>query len=111
MIKFERIISSTTATAIIDSLFNIQNSKMIKSRDRSSRAKNRRQKRNLHIDTKVKTVIARKRAFKNSTLRQLSQFERLQIKATMSNAMNSKTTLVVHRADSVSDRKRDKERE
>jgi hypothetical protein len=66
---------------------------------------------NLHIDTKVKTIIARERAFENSTLRQLSQFERLQMKTAMSNEMNSKATLVVHQADSVSDKRRDKKRD
>ncbi len=57
------------------------------------------------------TATAKKRAFENSTLRQLSQFERVLIETITSDEMNTKTTLAVHRADLVSDRKRDRERE
>jgi hypothetical protein len=67
---------------------------------------------NHHIDMKMKKIIAKKQAFNNSTLRQSSQFERVQMKTTMSNEMiNSKTMLAVHRADSVSSRERDRERD
>jgi hypothetical protein len=67
---------------------------------------------NLHIDTKVReiTVTARQEAFEQSTLRQSSQFERVQMKTTMSNEMNSETALAVHRVDSASDRKRGRRR-
>ncbi len=113
-IKFEKIISS--AVQIIDSLFIIQYSKIIKSRDRSCDAENRRRNnmKNLHIDTKVKKIIvtARKRAFENFTLRESSQFERVQIKTTASNQMiNSKTVLIVHRADSILNRRRKRDRD
>ncbi len=133
--KFERV----QQIEIIDSLLCVRELKMIRSRDRSSRAENRRRltknvknlhtdlkmknhtdmKMNDHIDMKMKEVTstARKRAIENSTLRQLSEFERVQMKTMMSNEMNSETALAVHRADSVSnkerkrDRERDKERE
>jgi hypothetical protein len=68
---------------------------------------------NLHIDTNVKkiTVTAREQAFENSTLRMLSQFERVQMNTMMKDElMNSKTVLAVHRADSVSDKERERSR-
>jgi hypothetical protein len=72
-----------------------------------------------HTDMKMKEVIstAKERAFENSTLRQLSQFERVQMKTALSDdEMNSETALAVHRVDSVSgrrrrDRERDRKRE
>jgi hypothetical protein len=60
------------------------------------------------FDTQIKKIIgtqinvkevltARERAFKNSTLRQLSRFERVLIKTTtFDEMMNMKTTLAVH---------------
>jgi hypothetical protein len=66
------------------------------------------------IDTQmnVKEVsTARERAFENSTLRQSSRFERVLIETiTSDEMMNMKTTLAVHRADSVSGRRRRRER-
>jgi UDP-N-acetylglucosamine pyrophosphorylase len=64
-------------------------------------------------NTQMKKIsaTAKERAFENSTLRQFSQFERVLIETTTSNEMNTKTALTVHRADSVSDRKRDRKRE
>jgi hypothetical protein len=119
--KFERI----QQIEIIDSLLRVRESEMIKSRDRSSKAENRRRLtknvKNLYIDLKMKsyidmkmkqvTSIAKKRAFENSTLRQFSQFERVQMKTMMLNEMNSKTTFVVHRADSISSRRRRRNKE
>jgi hypothetical protein len=53
-----------------------------------------------HIDTKVmkmKRITAKEQAFENSTLRQFSQFERVQMKTIMSDEMiDSKTVLAVH---------------
>ncbi len=69
---------------------------------------------NHHTDMNVKKVIvtAREQAFNNSTLRQPSQFERVQMKTTMSDEMmNSKTVLAVHRADSAPSRERGRERD
>ncbi len=64
-----------------------------------------------HIDTKVmKITTAKEQTFENSTLRALSQFERVQMKTMMSNEMNAKTAFAVHRADSASDRERDRRR-
>ncbi len=104
---------------IIDSLLRVRESEMIRSRDRSSKAQNRRRVtknvKNLHTDMKVKNHIdmkkvvstARQQAFENSTLRQPSQFERVLMKTTLSDEMmNSKTVLAVHRADSASSRRR-----
>ncbi len=67
---------------------------------------------NLHTDTEVRkiTVTARQEAFEPSTLRQSSQFERVQMKTTMSDEMNSETALAVHRVDSASGRRRGRER-
>jgi hypothetical protein len=76
-----------------------------------------------HIDTQMKKIIdtqinvkevltAKERAFENSTLRQFSRFERVLIETiTSDEMMNTKTTFAVHRADSVSDRRRERERE
>jgi uncharacterized membrane protein len=77
-----------------------------------------------HIDTQMKKIIdtqinvkevistAKERAFENSTLRLLSRFERVLIETiTSDEMMNMKTTLAVHRANSVSDRKRRRRRE
>jgi hypothetical protein len=78
---------------------------------------------NFNINTQIKKVIdtqmkntqmkevsatAKKRAFENSTLRQFSQFQRVLIETTTSDEMNTKTTLAVHRADSVSGRERER---
>ncbi len=93
---------------------------MIRSRDRFSKAKNSRRatknakikmKMKHYIDTKMmKIITARKQAFENSTLRALSQFERLQMKTITSNEMmNSETMIAVHRADSVSSRERERD--
>ncbi len=61
---------------------------------------------------KMTTFTAREQAFNNSTLRESSQFERVQMKTTMSNKMmNLETALAVHRADSASDRRRERKRE
>jgi hypothetical protein len=70
----------------------------------------------INIDTKVKKIIvtARQQAFENSTFRQLSQFEHVQMKTTTTDEMkmiDSATVLAVHRADSVSGRERDRKRE
>jgi hypothetical protein len=64
-----------------------------------------------HIEMKMKiTFIAKEQTFNNSTLREFSQFERLQMKTTMNDEMiDSKTTLAVHQVDSVSDKRRDRE--
>jgi hypothetical protein len=57
---------------------------------------------------KMKKIIARKHTFENSTLRALSQFERVQIEMIFihDEMIDSTTKLVVHRADSISNRKR-----
>ncbi len=66
---------------------------------------------NIHTDTKVK-ITAKEQTFNNSTLRMLSQFERVQIETTMKNKIiDSETALAIHRVDSASDRKRGRERE
>ncbi len=66
-----------------------------------------------HTDTQMKkkeVSTAKERAFENSTLRQLSRFERVLIETiTSDEMMNMKMTLAVHRADSVSDRERERE--
>jgi hypothetical protein len=54
---------------------------------------------------------AKEQAFENSTVRQFSQFERVQMKITLSDEMNSETALAIHRVDSVSDRERDRRRD
>ncbi len=122
--RFER----TSST--VDSLLFVQESEIARSRDRSQNAKNRRQemkqemKMMNHIDTQMMmnytdtqmnvnevSSTAKKRTFENSTLRQFSRFERVLIKTITSDEMlNMKTTFAVHRADSVSDRKRRRER-
>jgi hypothetical protein len=113
--RFERVIPS--AIEISDSLLIIQEPEMIRSRDRSSRTKNRRRatenvKMNHHIDTKVKRITAKKQAFENSTLRALSQFERVQIEMTSihDKMIDSTAELAVHRADSASNRERGRDR-
>jgi hypothetical protein len=68
------------------------------------------------IDTQMKmkkvSATARERAFENSTLRQLSRFERVLIETTTSDEMmNTKTALAVHRADLASGRGRRRGRE
>jgi hypothetical protein len=76
----------------------MQESEIARSRDRSQKAENRKQSKN-HTDMKMKKVIsiAKEQTFNNSTLSQLSQFERVQMKTTMSDKMmNSKTVLAVH---------------
>ncbi len=70
---------------------------------------------NSHTDTQVKkmkmSATAKERAFENSTLRQLSRFECVQMKTTLSNEMiDSKTTRTVHRVDPASGRGRGRER-
>ncbi len=104
----------------------MQESEIARSRDRSQNAENRRQEMKMmnHIDTQMKKIIdtqinvkevistAKERAFENSTLRLLSRFERVLIETiTSDEMMNMKTTLAVHRANSVSDRKRRRRRE
>ncbi len=125
--RFERI-SST-----VDSLLFVQESEIARPRDRSQSAENRRQEMKMnhtdtqmknHTDTQRKKVIdtqmkmkkvsatARERAFENSTLRQLSRFERVLIETTTSDEMmNTKTALAVHRADLASGRGRRRGRE
>jgi hypothetical protein len=110
--KFERDLQ----IEIIDSLLRVRESEMIRSRDRSSRAKNRRwnvENVKNHIEMKMNVIfIAKEETFNNSILRQLSQFERVQMKTTMSDEIvNSKTVLAVHRADSVSSKERDRRRD
>ncbi len=94
--RFERNVS--LQIAIIDSLLRVQEPDVMRSRERSSDAKNKRwattttmknhhidtKMKNHHIDMKMKKVTAKKQTFNNSTLRQSSQFERVQIKTTMS---------------------------
>ncbi len=70
---------------------------------------------NSHTDTQVKkmkmSATVKERAFENSTLRQFSRFECVQMKTTLSNEMiDSKTARAVHRVDSASDRERNRER-
>ncbi len=66
---------------------------------------------NMQVKTKKISATAKERTFKNSTLRLFSRFERVQIKMIMSNEMmNTKTTFVVHRVNSISDKRRDKSR-
>ncbi len=98
----------------------MQESEIARPRGRSQSAKNRRQEMKMmnHTDTQMKKIIdtqmnvkevstAKERAFKNSTLRQLSRFERVLIETTTSDEMmNMKAALAVHRADSVSGRGR-----
>ncbi len=126
--KFKRIISF--AIKILNFLFIIQELEMIKSRDRFSKAKNRRRatknvkmkhhidtkmmKMNHHIDTKMKMkrITAKKQTFENSTLQALSQFERLQIEMIFihDEMMNSTAEFIVHRADSILNRKRKRDK-
>jgi hypothetical protein len=62
-------------------------------------------------ETQEMMKMKRNRAFEIFTLREFSQFERVQIETiTSDEMMNSETAFVVHRADSVSDKERDKER-
>jgi hypothetical protein len=69
------------------------------------------------IDTQMKNTqvkvftTAKKQAFENLTLLQFSQFERVLIKTTTLDEMNTKTTLAVHRVDLVLDKERHRERE
>jgi hypothetical protein len=101
----------------------MQESEIAKSRDRSSRIENRRLVKNvktININKNAKNVKnenemlnKKKQAFQNSTTKEFSQFKRVEIEMTIihENTMNSKTTLVVHRADSVSNRRRDRKRD
>jgi hypothetical protein len=90
----------------------MQESEIARSRDRFQKAENKEQSKN-HIDMKMKKVIwiAKDQTFNNLTLLQFSQFERVQMKTTMSNKMmNSKTVLAVHRVDSASGRRRKRDK-
>jgi hypothetical protein len=76
-----------------------------------------------HINTQMKKIIdtqmnvkevstAKERTFENSTLRQFSRFERVLTKTiTFDEMMNIKTTLAVHRVDSVSEKEQERKRE
>ncbi len=93
----------------------MQESEIARSRERSQKAKNRKRlknAKNMNIKMKMKNVEIKmlnkkKQAFQDSTTRELSQFERVLIKTITSDEMNTKTTLAVHRADSVLNRKRE----
>jgi hypothetical protein len=91
----------------------VRESKIVRSRERSRDAENRRQEmqemkmmndlKKINTDMKVKktTVTARPQAFDNSTLRQSSQFERVKMKIVLNNQekMTSKIQNVIHRVD------------
>ncbi len=103
----------------------MQELKIIKSRERSRDVENRRQKmqemkmmnnlKKINIDRKIKkiTVVAKQHTFKNSTLRQSSQFKRVKMKIALNNQekMTSKIQNVIHHVDSISDKKRDCEQD
>jgi hypothetical protein len=85
--------------SFINSLLEVQNSEVKRSRDRSQKAKNRREKR-------------REQAFENFIARQFSQFEHVKMKT----ALNDQDVLLkmqraVNQTDSASDRDRERDRE
>ncbi len=108
--RFERI------SNIIDPLLHVQESEIARSRDRSQRAENRRRlknAKNVNIEMKMKNVEMkmlnrREQAFQDSTTRESSRFERVEMKMTTihDEMIDSKIAHAVHRADSVSDRER-----
>jgi hypothetical protein len=89
-IKFDK-----TASSHSDPLLSIAKSEMIRSRERSSDAENRRQQ-----------------VFETFIARELSQFERVKMKTALNNQkeMKSKIKNVIHRADSAFERERERER-
>ncbi len=86
----------------------MQESEIARSRERSQKAKNKRQVKNENVKMKNEMINRRKQAFQDFITRESSQFERVQMKMTTihDEMMNSNAALVVHRADSVSSRKR-----
>jgi hypothetical protein len=106
--KFARI------SHIVDSLLHVQESEIARSRDCSRRAKNRRQSKNAkNIKmTNVEILNKKEQAFQDSTAREFSRFERVEIKMTIKHdeMIDSKIEHAIHRVDSVSDRERDRER-
>ncbi len=91
----------------------MQDSEIARSRERSQKAKNRRQVKNENVKMKNEMLNKRKQAFQDFTTRESSHFERVQIKMTTihDEMINSNAALAVHRADSVSDRERRRDRE
>ncbi len=94
MYRFERLISSQID--MINSFLLISESQMIRSRERSSNAENKREQ-----------------VFETFIARQSSQFEHVKMKTALNNQekMTSKIQNVIHRADLVSGRERDRRRE
>jgi hypothetical protein len=90
-IRFDKIASSHSY-----SLLSIAKSEMIKSRERSSDAENRKQQ-----------------VFEIFIARELSQFERVKMKTALNNQkeMKSKIKNVIHRADFSFERERERKRE
>ncbi len=90
----------------------MQESEIARSRERSQRAKNRRQVKNENVKMKNQVINRRKQAFQDFTTRESSQFERVQMKMTTihDEMMNSNAALAVHRADSAPGRKRRRDR-
>ncbi len=103
----------------------MQESEIARSRDHSQDAENKRRQlknaKNVNIKMKnvkmkmknVEMFNRREQAFQDSTARELSQFERVEMKMTTihDEMIDSEIEHAVHRADSVSDRKRGRERE
>jgi hypothetical protein len=87
--RFER--SRSSQEIVINSLLLVQESKIVRTRDKSVRALNRRQE-----------------AFDIFIARKLSQFERLAMKE--DDNVSQKIERAVHRANSISDRDRGRER-
>jgi hypothetical protein len=93
----------------------MQESEIARPRDRSQRTENRRQQPKNAKNVKMKNVEMlnrREQAFQDSTARESSRFERVEMKMTTRHdeMIDSKIEHAVHRADSASDRERERER-
>jgi hypothetical protein len=97
---------------IVDSLLQMQESEIARSRDRSQKAKNKRQSTKNVKMKNVEMLNRREQAFQDSTAREFFRFERVEMKMTTKHdeIIDSKIEHAVHRADSVSDRRRRRER-
>ncbi len=92
----------------------MQESEIAKSRDRFQKAENRKQSKNAK-NVKMKNVEMfnkKKQAFQDSTTRKFFQFERVEMKMMIKHdeMINSKIKHAIHRADSISDRRRKRRR-
>jgi hypothetical protein len=88
---------------IVDFLLHVQESEIARFRDRSQKAENRRQLKNAK-NVKMKNVEMlnkRKQAFQDSTAREFSRFERVEMKMTTRHdeMIDLKIEHAVHRAD------------